>query len=118
MHSIVSHHGNVLKRCRWSLINLIFAYFWILFLPAQEQSILRVGAVLPNTPAAAAQMHVGDKIVAIDGTQASTWEKLNYAIVDRVVKPSILMSAERNGQLKTFQGITNTSLKTQKTISF
>lgn len=67
------------------MINLAFAVvlFWILLPPAQEQLNTRVGKVLPNTPAAAAQMHAGDKITAIDGMPVSTWEKLNPCFADR-----------------------------------
>ena len=87
------------------LINLIFAIvlFWILFLPAQEQLNTRVGKVLADTPAAAAQMQVGDKITAIDGTPVTTWEKLNFALVDRVGETgNIQVQAERAGEIKTF----------------
>lgn len=88
------------------LINLAFAVvlFWILLLPAQEQLSTRVGKVLPNTPAAEAQMHEGDKITAIDGMQVSTWEKLNFALVDRAGETgSIAVTADRAGEQKTFQ---------------
>ena len=87
------------------LINLVFAIFlfWILFLPAQEQLNTRVGKVLPNTPAAQVQMQVGDKITAVDGLTTPTWEKLNFALVDRVGETgSIQIQAERAGQVKTF----------------
>jgi regulator of sigma E protease len=87
------------------LINLAFAVvlFWILLLPAQEQLNTRVGKVLPNTPAAAAQMHAGDKLTAIDGMKVSTWEKLNFALVDRVGETgSIAVAAERAGETKNF----------------
>ncbi|WP_180009266.1 RIP metalloprotease RseP [Acinetobacter sp. YH12238] len=87
------------------LINLIFAIllFWLLFLPAQEQLNTRVGKVLADTPAAAAQMQVGDKITAIDGTPVTTWEKLNFALVDRVGETGkIQVQAERAGEIKTF----------------
>ncbi|QOW49929.1 MULTISPECIES: RIP metalloprotease RseP [unclassified Acinetobacter] len=87
------------------LINLAFAVvlFWILFLPAQEQLNTRVGKILPNTPAAAAQMQSGDKITAVDGTQVSTWERLNYALVDRVGETGdIQIQAERAGQIQNF----------------
>ena len=87
------------------LINLVFAIllFWVLFLPAQEQLNTRVGKVLADTPAAAAQMQVGDKITAIDGTSVSTWEKLNFALVDRVGETgNIQVQAERAGEIKTF----------------
>ena len=88
------------------LINLAFAVvlFWILFLPSQEQLNTRVGKVLPNTPAATVQMSVGDKITAVDGTPVTTWEKLNFALVDRVGETgSIEVQADRNGQIQTFK---------------
>ncbi|MGE8562291.1 MAG: RIP metalloprotease RseP [Acinetobacter bohemicus] len=88
------------------MINLAFAVvlFWILFLPSQEQLNTRVGKVLPNTPAATVQINVGDKITAVDGTPVTTWEKLNFALVDRVGETgSIEVQADRNGQIQTFK---------------
>lgn len=87
------------------LINLVFAIvlFWILFLPSQEQLNTRVGKIFPGTPAAAVQMQTGDKITAIDGTPVSTWEKLNYAIVDRAGETGVIqVRVERQGQLQQF----------------
>ncbi|EXB85796.1 RIP metalloprotease RseP [Acinetobacter sp. 272263] len=87
------------------LINLGFAIvlFWILFLPSQEQLNTRVGKIFPGTPAAAVQMQTGDKITAIDGTPVSTWEKLNYAIVDRAGETGVIqVQVERQGQLQQF----------------
>ena len=103
------------------LINLFFAVilFWILFLPAQDQLNSRVGKVLPNTPAATAQMQAGDKIIAIDGTPIETWEKLNYAVVDRVGETgNIQVQAERNGQIKTFNLPIQSFLKDQSQSPF
>lgn len=88
------------------LINLIFAVllFWVLFLPAQEQLNTRVGKVLVNSPAATAQMQVGDKITAVDGAKTSTWEQLNFALVDRAGESGVIqIEADRNGQAKSFQ---------------
>ena len=87
------------------VINLIFAVilFWILFIPAQEQLNTRIGKVLPNTPAALVQMQAGDKVVAVDGTKTPTWEKLSYALVNRVGETgNIQVQTEHQGQLKTF----------------
>jgi regulator of sigma E protease len=87
------------------LVNLIFAVFlfWILFLPAQEQLNTRVGKVLENTPAAQVHMQAGDKIISVDGTPTSTWEKLNYALVDRVGETGhIEIKADRAGVTQTF----------------
>ena len=78
--------------------------FWILFLPTQEQLNTRVGKVLPNTPAASVQMQVGDKITAVDGNETKTWEKLNFALVNRVGETgSIEIQADRAGQIQTFK---------------
>lgn len=85
------------------LINLIFAVllFWILFLPAQEQLNTRVGKVIPNSPAAIAQMQVGDKIIAVDGKETQTWEKLNFALIDRVGETgSVNVDVDRAGSEK------------------
>ncbi|NNG81799.1 RIP metalloprotease RseP [Acinetobacter sp. ANC 5378] len=98
------------------LINLAFAVvlFWILFIPSQEQLNTRVGKVLPNTPAATVQMQVGDKITTVDGTETKTWEKLNFALVDRVGETgSIEIQVERDGQIKTFQLPIQNFLKNQ-----
>ena len=88
------------------LINLVFAIvlFWILFLPSQEQLNTRVGKVLPQTPAAEVNMQSGDRITAVDGTQVSTWEKLNFALVDRAGETgTIHIQANRDGQPQNFQ---------------
>ncbi|WP_168406303.1 RIP metalloprotease RseP [Acinetobacter indicus] len=88
------------------LINLVFAIvlFWILFLPSQEQLNTRVGKVLPQTPAAEVNMQPGDRITTVDGTQVSTWEKLNFALVDRAGETgTIHIQANRDGQPQNFQ---------------
>ena len=88
------------------LINLIFAVllFWVLFLPAQEQLNTRVGKVLVNSPAATAQMQVGDKITAVDGAKTTTWEQLNFALVDRAGESGVIqIEADRNGLAKSFE---------------
>ena len=98
------------------LINLIFAVllFWVLFLPAQEQLNTRVGKVLLNTPAATAQMQVGDKITAVDGAKTTTWEQLNFALVDRAGETGVIhIDADRNGQLQSFELPINNFLKDQ-----
>ncbi|AXY56898.1 RIP metalloprotease RseP [Acinetobacter chinensis] len=98
------------------LINLVFAVllFWILFLPSQEQLNTKVGKVIPGTPAATVQMKSGDLITAVDGTPVSTWEKLNFALVDRVGETgTIEIQAERQGQIRTFNLPVQNFLKDQ-----
>ena len=68
------------------LMNFIIAIglFWVLFLTPSEQLNTRIGSILPDTPAAAANLPVGDKIVAIDDHFVQTWEEVNYRLADRM----------------------------------
>ncbi|WP_130802593.1 RIP metalloprotease RseP [Acinetobacter ihumii] len=98
------------------LINLLFAVvlFWILFIPSQEQLNTRIGKVLPNTPAAQVDLKVGDKILAVDGRETATWEKLNFALVDRAGETGqIQMLVDRDGSEKTVNLPIHSFLKDQ-----
>lgn len=98
------------------LINLIFAVllFWILFLPKQEQLNTRVGKVLDNTPAQIAGLQAGDKITAIDGENVSTWDNLNFALIDRVGETgNIQVQADHQGQQKLYSVPIDKFLKDQ-----
>ncbi len=68
------------------LMNFIIAIalFWVLFLTPSEQLATKVGQILPNTPAASAQLPVADKIIAIDGHDVQTWEEINYRLAGRM----------------------------------
>lgn len=103
------------------LINLVFAIllFWILFLPKQEQLSTKIGKILPESAAASAGLQVGDKIVLVDQKPISTWESLNFAVVNRVGETgTITVQAEHQGQLKLFYLPINNFLKDQSISSF
>ena len=63
---------------------IAIALFWVLFMTPSEQLATKIGQVLPDTPAAMAQLPVGDKIVAIDGYEVQTWEGINYRLAGRM----------------------------------
>ncbi|WP_230661508.1 RIP metalloprotease RseP [Psychrobacter sp. I-STPA10] len=77
------------------LMNFIIAIFlfWVLFLTPSEQLNTRIGSVLPNTPAAIANLPVGDKIIAIDDHFVQTWEEINYRLADRMGETGTLQVA-------------------------
>ena len=98
------------------LINLLFAVllFWVLFLPEQEQLNTRIGKVIPETPAAVANLQVGDRVVAIDDQKTPTWEKLNYAVIARVGETGTIdVQYERAGALASTQLNVDSFLKHQ-----
>ena len=68
------------------IMNFIIAIglFWVLFMTPSEQLSTNIGQVLPDTPAAMAQLPIGDKIVAIDGHEVQTWEAINYRLAGRM----------------------------------
>lgn len=87
------------------LVNLIFAVllFWILFLPAQEQLNTRIGKIMPDTVAAQVDLQVGDKVVAVDGQSTPTWEKLNFALINRIGESGqVSVVVDRDGSEKQF----------------
>ncbi len=63
---------------------IAIALFWVLFMTPSEQLATTIGQVLPDTPAAMAQLPAGDKIIAIDGHEVQTWEGINYRLAGRM----------------------------------
>jgi regulator of sigma E protease len=88
------------------LINLLFAVFlfWILYLPQSEQINTRIWQIEPHSPAAKAGLQVGDLITSVDGKSALDWEKLNYALIERMGETgTIALTVHHVGHDKTFQ---------------
>ena len=87
---------------------IAIAVFWVLFMTPSEQLATKIGQVLPDTPAAMAQLPVGDKIVAIDGHDVQTWEGINYRLAGRMGETdsvSVTLQSEATGSnaTKTYQ---------------
>ena len=53
---------------------LAFVFYWAMFMAGTYGQRPLVGAVLPDTPAAAAGFRVGDALRAVDGRPVRTWE--------------------------------------------
>ena len=91
------------------IMNFVIAIvlFWVLFMTPSEQLVTKIGQVLPDTPAAMAQLPVGDKIVAIDGHEVQTWEGINYRLAGRMGETTnisvTLQSEIDKGATKTYQ---------------
>ncbi len=91
------------------IMNFVVAIgiFWVLFMTPSEQLATNIGQVLPNTPAAVAQLPTGDKIVAIDGQKVETWEAINYRLAARMGETDIvrmtLQSSSPSATLSTYQ---------------
>jgi regulator of sigma E protease len=88
------------------LINLLFAIilFWILYLPKSEQINTRIWQIEPHSPAAIAGLQVGDLITGVDGQSTTVWEKLNYALIERMGDTgTIALTVDHLGQDVTYQ---------------
>lgn len=68
------------------LMNFVIAIglFWVLFMTPSEQLATRIGSVLPESPAAMAQIPAGKTIVAVDDHSVQTWEEINYRLANRM----------------------------------
>jgi len=67
------------------LVNLLFAVviYWALFVLGVTHAIPIIGEVVPDSPAAEAGLEIGQEIVAIDGEEIQTWEKVTLGLVAR-----------------------------------
>ncbi len=91
----------VLAGPAFNLIFPVLIYFFVFWGP-HEATSTRLGYVAPGTPAAAAGLRPGDKIVSVEGEKVRTFEEMADAFVGRFERP-IPLTVERNGQ----QFITN-----------
>ncbi|MFK4751100.1 RIP metalloprotease RseP [Oceanobacter antarcticus] len=66
--------------------NFIFAIlaYWVLFMVGTTGVISDVGRVVDDSPAAVAGIEAGDRIVAVDGYQTTTWEDVNWRLINHL----------------------------------
>lgn len=63
----------------------------------RPEATTRIAFVGENSPAAAANLQVGDKIIAIDGTHTTNWEQIRERIAGLANRDSNIV-VERNGE--------------------
>lgn len=68
-------------------VNFLFAVFayWLVFMLGVPGLKPIIGPVPAQTPAAQAQLHAGDRIVAVDGSRTETWQQLQLTLLDRAL---------------------------------
>ena len=83
-------------------VNLIIAFVLFFVVIAgrgvAEGPSTTVSLVVPKSAAAAAGLHAGDKIVAVDGTAVKKWDVLKHAIEQSGGK-QLTLTVERDGRL-------------------
>lgn len=67
---------------------LAIAFYWVLLTTGITGTRPLVDAPPAGTPAAVAGLRAGDEIVAVDGRETRTWERVNMALVDAVLRNS------------------------------
>jgi regulator of sigma E protease len=89
-------------------VNLIFpvllltVYFTTIGIPYPEyqDKPLQVTAVPGNSPAAAAGLHSGDKVLSLDGEQNPTWEQAEKVLTKLTPESKLSMEVEDGGAKK------------------
>lgn len=68
------------------LINLIFAVllYWGLAMWGSSTLAPIIGAVLPDSPAAAAGVEIHQEVLAVDDQPTDSWEAVSFALADRI----------------------------------
>lgn len=68
-------------------VNFLFAIFayWLIFMLGVPGLKPIIGNVPSQTPAAQAQLHEGDRIVAVDGDRIDTWQQLQLTLLDQAL---------------------------------
>ncbi|WP_207061750.1 sigma E protease regulator RseP [Motiliproteus sp. SC1-56] len=68
------------------VVNLLFAAFayWLLFVSGVTTVTPVVGAVQPQSPAAAAGLRVGEEVVEVDGHATRSWEEVSLRLAARI----------------------------------
>ena len=86
------------------VMNLLLAFVVLTFVlmrgadvPLYESSAPVIGAVAVGSPAEAAGLRVGDRIVSVDGQTTPTWEDFNLAVLPKA-RRQVAIVAVRNGQ--------------------
>jgi regulator of sigma E protease len=65
--------------------------------PVYEQSAPVIGSVAPNSPAEAAGLRPGDRVISVDGRPVATWDELMLGVVLKANQP-IAVTALRDEQ--------------------
>jgi regulator of sigma E protease len=87
------------------LMNALLAYvlFALVFLTGQPMLVAKIGKVLPDTPAAAAQLMENDRILAVNGTAVATWDEVLERVRERAERTQL--SIDRAGTVSEIEVI-------------
>lgn len=86
-------------------ILLAIAIFWGINYAQGEQfwQTNEIGMVVKNTPAEKAGLHIGDKILAINGEQIEHWEAIQTAIYFDNIGKDLSIKIDRSGNTQTLE---------------
>jgi regulator of sigma E protease len=79
---------------------LAIVLYWLLFMHGVPGLRPIVGAPLPGTPAAQAQLEPGELIARVDGTDIATWQDLRWALLEQSLRKATVeleLHTERGG---------------------
>jgi regulator of sigma E protease len=82
-------------------INFLFAIFILMIVAmiGQDKAKPYIGEIKPDSYIAASGIAVGDKIIAVDGSQTKTWQAINIELMRYIGADSIPLTVEKpNGQ--------------------
>ena len=99
----------------FNLLFAVFLFFMIFAIAGLPHPVegTRIGGISKDSPAAAANLQSGDRIVSINGKETTKWEDV-YTLVGQSDGETITIVVERNGQ--TFEKTLTPALTPEKNI--
>ncbi|MDP0589805.1 MAG: RIP metalloprotease RseP [Candidatus Endonucleobacter bathymodioli] len=78
---------------------LAIVALWLMYLLGVKAVIPVVGEVLPNSPAAEAEIRVGDEILSVDGKDVYGWQDVNMALLSLIGETGVITVSVRSGEM-------------------
>jgi membrane-associated protease RseP (regulator of RpoE activity) len=101
------------------LIALVLLFVTLGWFGVQRSSVWEIGSLTPDSPAAQAGLHVGDRIVAIDGNAVSTFADATSVIRARPGQPVVLTVKRLEGGTDTVEvTLAGENPQTHETVGF
>lgn len=72
--------------CAGPVFNMLLAViiYWLIHVIGQATPIPIIGTIQPKSIANTANLHIGDEIIAIDGTLTKNWSEVNFSLLQHM----------------------------------
>jgi regulator of sigma E protease len=85
-----------------NLLLAIFIFWGIIFYQGKTiHPVTEIGYVVPNSPAAKSDLHIGDKIVSINNYPVKQWDEIESTLYTESAAHDLIIKVQRSGAVNT-----------------